>query len=109
MERTVCARLYLDMGVFFMSCIREVQWEAERWCGVRHGVTQCVQALYAGATGQYETAYGLTGAFAMRKGNTQGCNQSPTRSKMQLRIIQTAVSALGDGFRFRGAEASTPP
>ena len=27
-ERTMCVRVFIDMGVFFMSCVREVQWEA---------------------------------------------------------------------------------
>ena len=105
-EQTMCCRGYLDMGVFFMSCVREVQWEAERWCGVRPEVTKVVQALYAGATGRYETAYGLTETFPMENGNTQGCSQSPTRSKMQLRMIQEAVSKLCTGYRFRGAESN---
>ena len=107
-EQTMCCRVYLDLGVFFMSCVREVQWEAERWCGVRPEVTATVRALYDSACGRYETAYGLTEAFALRRGNTQGCSQSPTRSKMQLRMMQEAVSKLCEGFRFRGAEKSTP-
>ena len=107
-ERQMCCRAYLDLGVFFMSCVREVQWEAERWCGVRPEVTETVKALYEGATGRYETAYGLTEAFPMAGGNTQGCNQSPTRSKMQLRLLQEAVSRLCQGFRFRGAQHSVP-
>ena len=74
-ERTVCARLYLDLGVFFMSCVREVQWEAEAWCGVRPEVTEVVQALQRSARGRYETAYGLTEAFDVKNGNTQGCSQ----------------------------------
>ena len=107
-EQTMCCRAYLDLGVFFMSCVREVQWEAERWCGVRPDVTKVVRALYDGACGRYETAYGLTETFPLRRGNTQGCNQSPNRSKMQLRMMQEAVRRLCEGFRFRGAEASTP-
>ena len=90
-ERQMCCRAYLDLGVFFMSCVREVQWEAERWCGVRPEVTETVKALYEGATGRYETAYGLTETFPMAGGNTQGCNQSPTRSKMQLRLLQPKI------------------
>ena len=92
--RTMCCRAYLDLGVFFMSCTREVQWEAERWCGVRPEVTEAVQALYEGACGRYETAYGLTERFPILNGNTQGCSQSPCRSKMQLRLIQEAVGRL---------------
>ena len=48
---------FCDMGVFFMSCVREVQWEAEKWCGVRPDVTRAVQALYEGSKGRYETAW----------------------------------------------------
>ena len=29
-ERTMCCRAYLDMGTFFMSTIKEVQWEVHR-------------------------------------------------------------------------------
>ena len=107
-ERRVCARLYLDLGVFFMSCVREVQWEAERWCGVRPEVIEVVKALHSSTHGRYETAYGLTQKFAIKNGNTQGCSQSPTRSKMQLRPMQEAVSRLCEGFRFRGAARSVP-
>ena len=59
-ERTMCCRAYLDLGVCFMSCVRQVQWEAEKWCKVRPEVTDVCRALYEGAEGQYETAYGLT-------------------------------------------------
>ena len=104
----MCCRVYLDMGVFFMSCCRQVQWEVEKWCGVRCEVTDAVKALYHAASGRYETAYGLTDAYAIEEGNIQGCSQSPTRSKMQLRLLQEAVSELCAGFRFRGATASVP-
>ena len=64
-----------------MSCVREVQWEAERWCGVKPEVTETVKALYDGACGRYETAYGLTDKFDLRRGNIQGCSQSPGRTR----------------------------
>jgi len=73
----------LDCGTFFMSCVREIQWEAERWGGVRPEVTETVKAMYDSVRGRYETAYGLTDTFEMKCGNFQGCNQSPTRSKFQ--------------------------
>ena len=108
-EGTMCCRAYLDLGVCFMSCVRKVQWEVERWCGVRPEVSETVRALHesgSGTVGRYETAYGLTEPFDMRNGNLQGCSQSPTRSKMQVRMIQEAVNSLCVGFRFRGAEGS---
>ena len=105
-EKTMCVRGYLDMGTFFMSCTREVQWEVERWCGVKPEVIEVVQALYAGCVGRYETAYGLTETFDIAEGNIQGCNCSPTRSKYQLRLIQETVRKLCQGFRFRGASKS---
>ena len=107
-ERTLCCRVYLDMATFYMSCCREVQWEAERWCGVRPEVTEVVKAMFETTAGKYETAYGLTESFAINNGNMQGCNQSPTRAKMHLRIIQEAVRKLCKGFRFRGAKESCP-
>ena len=87
-EHTGCYRLYADFGVFFMSCVREVQARVERWCGVRAEVTEAVRALHDSSKGRYETAYGLTEAFDLQRGNTQGCSQSPTRAKMQLRMMQ---------------------
>jgi hypothetical protein len=107
-EQTMCCRVYLDLGVFYMSCVREIQWETERWCGVRPEVTETVQALYKGMCGRYETAHGLTEKFPIENGNMQGCSQSPCRSKMHLRLLQDAVGRLCEGFRFRGATASTP-
>ena len=107
-ERRPCCRAYLDCGTFFMSCVREVQWEAERWCGVRAEVTECVQALHASMVGRYETAYGLTDPFDILCGNPQGCAMSPTRSKFQLRMVQEAVRKLCKGFRFRAAGKSIP-
>ncbi len=76
-ERTMCARLYLDLGVCFMSCVREVQWEAERWCGVKPEVTDTVRALHEGITGKYETAYGLTDAVDSQNGNWLLYSTSP--------------------------------
>ena len=101
-------RQFLDLGVFFMSCIRQVQWEAERWCGVRPEVSATVKALYEGANGRYETAHGLTDSFPLARGCTQGCSQSPTRAKMQLRMLQVAVHRLCEGYRFRGATHDVP-
>ena len=54
-ERTMCCRAYLDMGTFFMSTIKGVQWEVEKWCGVHPGVTEMVKALYKGGKGRQVT------------------------------------------------------
>ena len=107
-EQEMCCRAYLDMGTFFMSTIRETQWEVERWCQVRPGVTEVVKALYEGATGRYETAYGLTEQFPLATACFQGCSQSPTRSKFQLRLVQEAVRKLCEGYRFRGCDVAIP-
>ena len=107
-ERTMCCRAYLDFGVFYMSCVREVQWEVEKWCKVRVGVTETVQAMHAHMTGKYETAHGLTESFDIQNGNPQGCSQSTARSKLQLRMVQETVRIMCEGFKFRGAEHSVP-
>ena len=107
-ERTGCYRMYADMGIFFMSCAREVQAKVEKWCGVRPEVTEVVMALHNGSKGRYETAYGLTGTFGFEEGNPQGCTQSPARSKLMLSLIQGSVRKLCKGFRFRGAKKRTP-
>ena len=107
-ERTLCCRAYLDFGVFFMSCVREVQWEVEKWSKVKIGVTEAVRALYTGLRGKYETAYGMTEAFELENGNAQGCSQSPNRSKFQLRMVQEAVRIMCEGFEFRGAKEKVP-
>ena len=107
-EKTACCRAYLDMGTFFMSTIREVQWTVEKWCNVRPEVTQVVRALYESGRGKYETAYGLTDAFDLSAACFQGCNQSPTRSKFQLRLVQEAVRKMCEGFQFRGGGKAIP-
>jgi hypothetical protein len=107
-ERTVCCRAYLDFGVFFMSCVREVQWAVEKWCKVKPGVTETVQAMNKSMKGRYETAYGMTDTFEVENGNAQGCSQSPTRSKFQLRMVQEAIRIMCEGFKFRGAKECIP-
>ena len=91
-----------------MSTIREVQWTVEKWCNVRPEVTQVVRALYESGRGKYETAYGLTDAFDLSAACFQGCNQSPTRSKFQLRLVQEAVRKMCEGFQFRGGGKAIP-
>jgi len=103
-ERTGCYRLYVDLGVFFMSCVRQVQERVERWCGVRPEVTDVVMALHGSSRGRYETAYGVTSIFELLEGNPQGCTQSPARSKLQISLIQGAVRKLCKGLKCRGAE-----
>ena len=78
-ERTVCCRAYLDFGVFFMSCVREVQWAVEKWCKVKPGVTKTVQAMNKGMKGRYETAYGMTDTFEVERGNGHNRHGSSTR------------------------------
>ena len=91
---------YLDLGSFFMSCVREVQWEVESWTGVDPGVTAVVRALHEGATGQYETAWGLTDMFPILRGNGQGCVNGAVRSKLLLTVMQRMVSKYHRGLTF---------
>ena len=91
---------YLDLGSFFMSCVREVQWEVERWTGVDPGVTAVVHALHDDAKGQYETAWGLTDFFPIRRGNGQGCVNGAVRSKLLLTVMQRMVNKYHRGLTF---------
>ena len=77
-----------------MSCVRDVQWECERWTGVDPGVTRVVQALHASVTGRYETGWGLTEEFGIEIGNGQGCVNGAVRSKLLLTVMQRAVRQL---------------
>ena len=56
---------FLDFGTFFMSCVKEVQWEVERWTGVDPAVTDVVRELHHEVSGRYETAFGLSERFGM--------------------------------------------
>ena len=98
----------LDWGVFFMSCIRDVTQRCEAWCGVRPEVSQAIRALHDASVGRYETAHGLSSTFRCLHGCPQGCSQSPTRSRMVLRLVQEAVTRLCKGFKFAASRGRIP-
>ena len=93
---------YCDLGCFFMSCVREVQWEVEKWTGVDPGVTKVVQALHAEVSGRYETAWGLTERFGIHIGNGQGCVNGAVRSKLLLTVMQRMVDKHCEGIDMGG-------
>ena len=116
LERTCLARGYIDYTTMFMSIVNSVQWEVEKWAGVKPEVTAVMHALREGArdrglsglTGRYETAHGLTDPVAILKGLGQGCIASPTRCKLTLALVQKAVSRLCGGFQFRADGRAVP-
>ena len=93
---------YMDCGTFFMSCVKTVQAECERWMGVDPEVTKVVRALHTAVTAQYETAHGLTEEFDINTGNGQGCVNGAVRSKLQLAVVQRAVDELCKGYKYTG-------
>ena len=99
---------FLDMGTFFMSCVKEIQWEVERWTGVDPDVSDVVRELHAEVVGRYETAWGLTDGFRIARGNGQGCVNGAVRSKLQIGVMQRMISKHVPGYRFTGAPAATP-
>ena len=94
---------YLDLGCFFMSCVRDVQWMVEEWTGVDPGVSAVVKSLHEGVTGQYETEWGLTDPFDIRIGNGQGCANGAVRSKLLLTVVQRMVNKYCKGYSFTDA------
>ena len=107
-ERQMCCRAYLDLGTFFSSVVKPVAMEAERWCGVKVGVSEAMMALQAGVKGRCDTAWGLTDTFDVARGLGQGCVNSPARAKCVIRLMQGAVRKLCTGFQFRLAEERVP-
>ena len=67
-----------------------------------------VRALYESGRGKYETAHGLTEPFDLSAACFQGCNQSPVRSKFQLRLVQEAIRKMCEGYKFRGERDTVP-
>ena len=108
LHRARCRRLkqtylvgFQDLGCYFMSCCREVQGLCEEWAGVRPEVIDVMAAFQRGLKGKCETAYGLTGDFAVDRGIMQGCIASPARSLLQLRFMAAMVHEACRGYRFR--------
>ena len=99
---------FLDFGTFFMSCVKEIQWEVERWTGVDPAVSDVVRELHREVSGKYETAYGLTEGFGIDKGTGQGCVNGAVRAKLQIGVLQRMISKHVPGYRFTGAHASVP-
>ena len=95
------------MGVFFMSCVRECQWEVERRSGVKPEVIAVMQALHSNIKGRYETAWGLTEDVPILEGVGQGCVAAPTRSKLMLGVMQRSITQLCYGYKFTGAAGGT--
>ena len=98
-------RAFVDMGQFFSTIVREVQYRVERRMGVAPAITAVMRALQDGARGSTVTAYGRTEGWALQLGVGQGCVNATRRAKLQVAIIQRAVSQLCEGFDFAdGAE-----
>ena len=98
-------RAFVDMGQFFPTIVREVQYRVERRMGVAPAITAVMRALQDGARGSTVTAYGRTESWALQLGVGQGCVNATRRAKLQVAIIQRAVSQLCEGFDFAdGAE-----
>ena len=68
-------RGYIDIQTFFPAIVQEVQWAVEKWAKVAPDVTEVVKALREGCeetglpglTGQYETQYGLSPRFDIKR------------------------------------------
>ena len=101
-----CLRGYVDLGVFFMSCVRECQWRVEQISGVRPEVTRVMRVLHSEVKGKYETAWGLTEDVPVLEGVGQGCVAAPTRSKLMLGVMQRTVRHLAYGYKFSGADGA---
>ena len=57
-EQGIMCTGMLDLGQFFMSCVRDVQWECERWTGVDPGVTRVRKhGQYSNYTKQHRMEY----------------------------------------------------
>ena len=91
-------RAYVDLGQFFPTAVREVQWRVERRMGVAPAATAVMQALHEGAKGMARTAFGATNPWELELGLGQGCVNAAKRAKLQVALIQGAVSAMCEGF-----------
>ena len=102
--RGVVCTAWIDYSQLFMSVVKSCQWETERFCGVHPGVTEIVRLLHEEVTGRYETAYGLTPRYPVRRGTGQGCVNGATRAKLFL-ITHTEGSREG----MQGVRVCTGP
>ena len=100
---------FLDFGTFFMSCVKDIQWEVEKWTGVDPSVTAVVQELHREVKGRYETAHGLTEPFSIDRGTGQGCVNGAVRAKLQIAVIQRMITRHVQGYKFAGASPAVPP
>ena len=80
--------------------MREVQYRVEERMKVAPAVTHVMRALQAAARGTTLTAHGRTPSWALELGVGQGCVNAPRRAKLQVALIQGAVSAICEGFDF---------
>ena len=98
--RGVVCTAWIDYSQLFMSVVKSCQWETERFCGVHPGVTEIVRLLHEEVTGRYETAYGLTPRYPVRRGTGQGCVNGATRAKLFLTLTQRVVEKACKGYGF---------
>ena len=93
-------RAFVDLGQFFSTIVREVQRRVEEWAGVSPPATEIMHALQDAARGSASTAHGDTNTWGLKLGVGQGCVNAAHRAKLQVALIQGAVTAICAGFDF---------
>jgi len=99
---------FQDYSCYFMKCIHEITHEITRATGVDPAVDAVMKELHTEVTGKYETYWGLTQGFKIRRGLGQGCVAAATRSKIVGAVTQKAISKIAKGISFTAAEGSVP-
>ena len=108
--------LYIDLAQFFPRMNRTIQSEAELFLGLPPEVALLAKQIYgrgvAGAADavrcQYDTADGLSRAFANHMGALMGCVLSPSKAKILLQSVLQAIVSTVRGYVPWGSSEGVP-
>ena len=98
MNRKPLYVVYVDWACFFMSIVKEIQFEVEWRLEVPINVSQVIAELHREVTGEYETAHGMSDPFRIDTGTGQGCVNGASRAKIFLAVVQRMVGRTGAGY-----------
>ena len=109
---------YVDLATFFPSMERGILIDHERLAGVPEDLLNLVAAIYGaaeqeggsaanGAPCRYDSAAGLSDAFANNMGALMGCVLSPDKAKTFVNSVIAAIHLTVQGPRLWGAAPAT--
>ena len=97
-KRSVLCVGMQDYSQFFMMCVKSICSMVERKLKVDPAVIKVIEELHSHVTGKYDTYWGLSKPFDIRRGVGQGCVNGAIRAKILQAVTQRVIRKVVRGY-----------